>query len=81
MPLTTGSSEFSIRDFSRLHYTGNTFETFENPSASMPSYTIQAKSDCYKRSRHTCISMCRKSGRLVQDGDDPSCLGGSTKMY
>ncbi|KAF8626091.1 hypothetical protein AX15_005086 [Amanita polypyramis BW_CC] len=59
------------------------FDTFENTAASMFSFTLQVKSDGYKRSRHTRVFLCasspEESGRealdwslesLVQDGDE-----------
>ncbi|KAI9513526.1 hypothetical protein F5148DRAFT_1156329 [Russula earlei] len=59
------------------------FDTFENSAASMFSFTLQAKSDGYARSRSTRVFLCASSpddsGRqaldwtietLVQDGDE-----------
>ncbi|KAA1475292.1 hypothetical protein DENSPDRAFT_909581 [Dentipellis sp. KUC8613] len=59
------------------------FDTFENPAASMFSFTLQTKSDGYARTRHTRVYLCAtssdESGRqalewaienLVQDGDE-----------
>ncbi|KAF8351852.1 hypothetical protein F5887DRAFT_932694 [Amanita rubescens] len=59
------------------------FDTFENPAASMFSFTLQVKNDGYKRSRNTRVFLCAaspdESGRealdwslesLVQDGDE-----------
>ncbi|TFK75542.1 hypothetical protein BDN72DRAFT_757594 [Pluteus cervinus] len=59
------------------------FDTFENPAASMFSFTLQVKSDGYKRTRSTRVFLCAtspdESGRealdwalesLVQDGDE-----------
>ncbi|KAF9484308.1 hypothetical protein BDN70DRAFT_891133 [Pholiota conissans] len=59
------------------------FDTFENPVASMFSFTLQAKTDGYKRTRNTRVFLCAsspdESGRealdwclesLVQDGDE-----------
>lgn len=59
------------------------FDTFENPAASMFSFTLRVKSDGYKRSRNTRAFLCASSpdetGRealdwslesLVQDGDE-----------
>ena len=62
---------------------GVSFDTFENPAASMFSFTLQVKSDGYKRTRNTRVFLCAsspdESGRealdwsletLVQDGDE-----------
>jgi nucleotide-binding universal stress UspA family protein len=59
------------------------FDTFENPAASMFSFTLSSKSDGYKRSRSTRVFLCAsspdESGRealdwalesFVQDGDE-----------
>ncbi|KAI0062576.1 hypothetical protein BV25DRAFT_1825585 [Artomyces pyxidatus] len=59
------------------------FDTFENPAASMFSFTLQVKSDGYDRTRSTRVFLCAsspdESGRqaldwaiesLVQDGDE-----------
>jgi hypothetical protein len=59
------------------------FDTFENPAASMFSFTLQVKSDGYARTRSTRVFLCAaspdESGRealdwsiesLVQDGDE-----------
>jgi hypothetical protein len=59
------------------------FDTFENPVASMFSFTLQVKTEGYKRTRNTraflCASSPDESGRealdwaleyLVQDGDE-----------
>lgn len=59
------------------------FDTFENPAASMFSFTLQAKSDGYERSPNTRVFLCASSpddsGRqaldwtiesLIQDGDE-----------
>ncbi|TFY75273.1 hypothetical protein EWM64_g8738 [Hericium alpestre] len=59
------------------------FDTFENPAASMFSFTLQVKSDGYARTRHTRVYLCAasedESGRqalewtienLAQDGDE-----------
>ncbi|KAJ8502514.1 hypothetical protein ONZ45_g11684 [Pleurotus djamor] len=59
------------------------FDTFENPVASMFSFTLQVKSEGYKRTRSTRVFLCAsspdESGRealdwalesLVQDGDE-----------
>ncbi|KAJ7730066.1 hypothetical protein DFH07DRAFT_871300 [Mycena maculata] len=59
------------------------FDTFENPAASMFSFTLQVKSDGYVRTRATRVFLCAagadESGRealdwsleaLVQDGDE-----------
>ncbi|KAF9001162.1 hypothetical protein BDQ17DRAFT_1244739 [Cyathus striatus] len=59
------------------------FDTFENPVASMFSYTLQVKSDGYKRTRSTRVFLCAASPdesgmgaldwcleALVQDGDE-----------
>ncbi|KAF4579643.1 hypothetical protein EYR40_000180 [Pleurotus pulmonarius] len=59
------------------------FDTFENPVASMFSFTLQVKADGYKRTRSTRVFLCAsspdESGRealdwalesLVQDGDE-----------
>jgi hypothetical protein len=59
------------------------FDTFENPAASMFSFTLQAKSDGYERSSNTRVFLCASSpddsGRhaldwtiesLIQDGDE-----------
>lgn len=59
------------------------FDTFENPAASMFSFTLSVKSDGYVRNRHTRVFLCAASaddsGRqaldwaiedLVQDGDE-----------
>ncbi|THU93353.1 hypothetical protein K435DRAFT_670381 [Dendrothele bispora CBS 962.96] len=59
------------------------FDTFENPAASMFSFTLSSKSDGYKRTRNTRVFLCAsspdESGRealdwalesFVQDGDE-----------
>ncbi|TFK32717.1 hypothetical protein BDQ12DRAFT_707558 [Crucibulum laeve] len=59
------------------------FDTFENPMASMFSFTLQVKSEGYRRTRNTRVFLCAtspdESGRealdwclesLVQDGDE-----------
>lgn len=59
------------------------FDTFENKSASMFSFTLQVKSDGYRRTRSTRVFLCAaspdESGRealdwcleaLIQDGDE-----------
>ena len=59
------------------------FDTFENPVASMFSFTLQVKSEGYKRTRNTRVFLCAsspdESGRealewslesLVQEGDE-----------
>ncbi|KAF8646647.1 hypothetical protein AX16_007145 [Volvariella volvacea WC 439] len=59
------------------------FDTFENPAASMFSFTLSVKTDGYKRTRSTRVFLCAsspdESGRealdwalesLVQDGDE-----------
>ena len=59
------------------------FDTFENPVASMFSFTLQVKSEGYRRSRNTRVFLCAsspdESGRealewslesLVQEGDE-----------
>lgn len=59
------------------------FDTFENPAASMFSFTLQVKSAGYERTRNTRVFLCAaspdESGRealdwcleaLVQDGDE-----------
>ncbi|KAK7450608.1 hypothetical protein VKT23_012918 [Stygiomarasmius scandens] len=59
------------------------FDTFENPAASMFSFTLSSKSDGYKRTRDTRVFLCAsspdESGQealdwalesLVQDGDE-----------
>ena len=59
------------------------FDTFENQSASMFSYTLRVKSEGYRRTRSTRVFLCAaspdESGRealdwtleaLVQDGDE-----------
>jgi len=59
------------------------FDTFENPVASMFSFTLQVKSEGYRRTRNTRVFLCAsspdESGRealewslesLVQDGDE-----------
>ena len=59
------------------------FDTFENPAASMFSFTLSVKSDGYVRNRSTRVFLCAASaddsGRqaldwaiesLVQDGDE-----------
>ena len=59
------------------------FDTFENPAASMFSFTLQVKSDGYARNRNTRVFLCAasvdESGRqaldwaldsLAQDGDE-----------
>ncbi|KIM36388.1 hypothetical protein M413DRAFT_449259 [Hebeloma cylindrosporum] len=66
------------------HYTPKvSFDTFENPVASMFSFTLQVKSEGYLRTRNTRVFLCAsspdESGRealewsleyLVQDGDE-----------
>ncbi|KZS99804.1 uncharacterized protein LAESUDRAFT_732855 [Laetiporus sulphureus 93-53] len=59
------------------------FDTLENPQASMFSYTLHVQSDGYKRNRHTRVFLCASSPdesgtqaldwaleSLVQDGDE-----------
>lgn len=59
------------------------FDTFENPVASMFNFTLQVKSEGYRRTRNTRVFLCAsspdESGRealewslesLVQDGDE-----------
>jgi hypothetical protein len=59
------------------------FDTFENPAASMFSFTLQVKSDGYSRTRNTRVFLCASSpdesgsqaldwalDALVQDGDE-----------
>lgn len=59
------------------------FDTFENPAASMFSFTLRAQTDSYRRTRNTRVFLCAaspdESGRealdwaidtLVQDGDE-----------
>ncbi len=59
------------------------FDTFENPNASMFSFTLQVKSEGYKRTRNTRVFLCAASPdesgsqaldwcleSLVQDGDE-----------
>lgn len=59
------------------------FDTFENPNASMFSFTLQVKSEGYKRTRNTRVFLCAASPdesgsealdwcleALVQDGDE-----------
>lgn len=59
------------------------FDTFENPVASMFSYTLRVKTDGYERSRATRVFLCANSpdasgaqaldwalDALVQDGDE-----------
>ena len=59
------------------------FDTFENPAAPMFSYTLQVKSEAYKRNRGTRVFLCAASSdesgmealdwvmeSLVQDGDE-----------
>jgi len=59
------------------------FDTFENPAASMFSFTLQVKAEGYKRSRNTRVYLCASSPdesgsealewcleSLVQDGDE-----------
>ncbi|KXN89211.1 Universal stress protein A family protein C25B2.10 [Leucoagaricus sp. SymC.cos] len=59
------------------------FDTFENPSATMFSFTLQVKSEGYKRTRSTRVFLCAASPdesgsealdwcleALVQDGDE-----------
>ena len=59
------------------------FDTFENPVASMFSFTLQVKSEGYRRTRNTRVFLCAsspdESGRealewslesLVQEGDE-----------
>ncbi|KAF8179900.1 hypothetical protein BJ912DRAFT_982132 [Pholiota molesta] len=69
---------------SSTHYTPKvSFDTFENPVASMFSFTLQAKTEGYKRTRNTRVFLCAsspdESGRealdwclesLVQEGDE-----------
>jgi hypothetical protein len=59
------------------------FDTFENPNATMFSFTLQVKSESYKRTRSTRVFLCASSPdesgsealdwcleALVQDGDE-----------
>lgn len=59
------------------------FDTFENPAASMFSFTLQVKSEGYRRTRNTRVFLCASSPdesgsealewcleSLVQDGDE-----------
>ncbi|EEB97641.1 hypothetical protein MPER_03001 [Moniliophthora perniciosa FA553] len=59
------------------------FDTFENPAASMFSFTLSSKSDGYKRTRNTRVFLCATSPdesgtealdwaleSFVQDGDE-----------
>lgn len=59
------------------------FDTFENPAASMFSFTLQVKSEGYQRTRNTRVFLCASSPdesgsealdwsleSLVQDGDE-----------
>jgi hypothetical protein len=59
------------------------FDTFENPAASMFSFTLQVKTEGYRRSRNTRVFLCASSPdesgsealewcleSLVQDGDE-----------
>lgn len=59
------------------------FDTFENPAASMFSFTLSSKSDGYKRTRNTRVFLCASSPdesgsqaldwaleSFVQDGDE-----------
>lgn len=59
------------------------FDTFENPAAPMFSYTLQVKSDGYRRNKYTRVFLCAASSDesgmealdwvmegLVQDGDE-----------
>ncbi|KAI0039269.1 hypothetical protein FA95DRAFT_1612708 [Auriscalpium vulgare] len=70
------------------------FDTFENPAASMFSFTLQVKSDGYERTRSTRVFLCAsspdESGRqaldwaiesLVQDGDELIVFRGVDQEY
>ncbi|PPQ75475.1 hypothetical protein CVT26_015958 [Gymnopilus dilepis] len=79
-----GSHHHPPNPLSSPHYTPKvSFDTFENPVASMFSFTLQVKSEGYRRSRNTRVFLCAssndESGRealewsleaLVQDGDE-----------
>jgi hypothetical protein len=71
------------RPFSPSFTSKVSFDTFENPAASMFSFTLQVKTDGYRRTRSTRVFLCAasldESGRealdwaiesLVQDGDE-----------
>lgn len=65
------------------------FDTFENPAAPIFSFTLQAKSEGYKRNRSTRVFLCASSpdesgtqaldwvmDSLIQDGDELVVLRG-----
>jgi hypothetical protein len=66
------------------HFTAKvSFDTFENPDATMFSFTLRVKSEGYKRTRSTRVFLCAASSdesgsealdwaleSLVQDGDE-----------
>ncbi|KAI5115461.1 hypothetical protein M0805_006180 [Coniferiporia weirii] len=84
-PMSTGSSVMSGTGY----LPKVSFDTFENPAASMFSYTLQAKSEGYRRNRSTRVFLCAASPdesgskaldwvmeTLVQDGDELIVLRG-----
>ncbi|THH05950.1 hypothetical protein EW145_g4421 [Phellinidium pouzarii] len=85
MTMSTGSSTVSGAGY----LPKVSFDTFENPAASMFSYTLQAKSEGYRRNRSTRVFLCAASPdesgceafdwvmeSLVQDGDELIVLRG-----
>lgn len=83
-PLTATSTGTSLASTSRQGYLPKvSFDTFENPAAPMFSFTLQVKSDGYRRNRQTRVFLCAASPdesgsealdwtieSLVQDGDE-----------
>lgn len=78
---TTTATATTIKD--RPYTPKVSFDTFENPLASMFSFTLQVKSAGYKRTRNTRVYLCAASPdesgvealdwcleSLVQDGDE-----------
>lgn len=89
-PLTANSTSSSMSPSLAGGYLPKvSFDTFENPAAPMFSFTLQVKSDGYKRNRSTRVFLCASSPdesgtqaldwvmeSLVQDGDELIVLRG-----
>lgn len=82
-PLSATTTGTSTASTSRAYLPKVSFDTFENPAAPMFSYTLQVKSDGYRRNRNTRVFLCAASQDesgvealdwvmegLVQDGDE-----------
>ncbi|KAF8843545.1 hypothetical protein BDN67DRAFT_994978 [Paxillus ammoniavirescens] len=80
---STAATSNSLFAFAQGYTPKVSFDTFENPAASMFSFTLHVQSDGYARSRATRVFLCAaspdESGRealewalecLVQDGDE-----------